>query len=62
MDDRTPTLIRREAAARTRSLKRLTDFLERRNMARRKQTSWFGVLLPLLVALVIAWQQGWLGW
>ena len=31
-------------------------------MARRNQTSWFGVLLALLMGLGIAWQQGWLGW
>ncbi len=31
-------------------------------MASRKQTSWVGVWLPLLIALGIAWQQGWLGW
>ena len=31
-------------------------------MGRRKQASWLGALLPLLVGLVIAWHQGWLGW
>ena len=31
-------------------------------MARRKQVSWTAAMLPLLIGLGIAWQQGWLGW